>query len=85
LTHYLYESYKENNNIKELLEPIDGIPEIPLEILCKYYARLYTLQSNLYKDLNKKLRKRNLVLKEEELKFSANKNNYYSITFIKSF
>ena len=30
LTHYLYESYKENKDIKELLEPIDGIPEIPL-------------------------------------------------------
>jgi len=85
LTHYLYESYKENKDIKELLEPIDGIPEIPLEILCKYYARLYTIESDLYKDLNKKLRKRNLVLKEEELLFSANKNNYYSITFIKSF
>ena len=85
LTHYLYEAYKENKFIKELLEPIDGIPEIPLEILCKYYARLYTLQSNFFNDLNTKLRKRNLVLKEEELLFSANKNNYYSITFIKSF
>ena len=86
LTHYLYNKYSKNNkDIKELLEPIDGIPEIPLEILCKYYARLYTIESDLYYDLNKKLRKRNLFLKEEELLFSANKNNYYSITFIKSF
>ena len=85
LTHYLYDSYKDNKDVKELLEPIDGIPDIPLEILCKYYARLYTIESNFYKDLNKKLRKRNLVLKEEEILFSANKNNYYSITFIKSF
>ena len=85
LTHYLYEEYKDNKNIKELLEPIDGIPDIPLEILCKYYARLYTIESNFYKDLNKKLKKRNRVLKEEELLFSADNNNYYSITFIKSF
>ena len=85
LTHYLYDTYKENKNIKVLLEPIDGIPEIPIEILCKYYARLYTIDSDFYKDLNKSLREENLLLKVEELLFSANKNNYYSITFIKSF
>ena len=85
LTHYLYYSYKENDNIKELLEPIDGIPDIPIEILCKYYARLYTIQSKFFKELNKNLREENLKLKVEEMLFSANKNNYYSITFIKSF
>jgi len=94
LTHYLYVTYKKNKNdkdeenkitVKDLLEPIDGIPEIPIEILCKYYARLYTIESDFYKDLNKSLREENLQLKVEELLFSANKNNYYSITFIKSF
>ena len=85
LTHYLYDTYKENYMVKELLESIDGIPEIPIEILCKYYARLYTLNSDFYRNLNKSLRKENLLLKIEELLFSANKNNYYSITFIKSF
>ena len=85
LTHYLYDKYKENEDIKELLEPIDGIPDIPIEILCKYYARLYTIESDFYKDINKKLRKRNFLLNREELLFSANKNNYYSITFIKAF
>ena len=85
LTHYLYDSYKDNKYVKELLEPIDGMPEIPIEILCKYYARLYTIESNFYKDLNKSLREENLKLKVEELLFSANKNNYYTITFIKSF
>jgi len=94
LTHYLYDTYKinkngkdkgkENKKVKKLLEPIDGIPEIPIEILCKYYARLYSIESDFYKDLNKRLRVENLKLKVEEL-FSANKNNYYSITFIKSF
>ena len=59
--------------------------EIPIEILCKYYARLYTIESNFYNDLNKSLREENLQLKVEELLFSATKDNYYSITFIKSF
>ena len=85
LTHYLYDTYKENKYVKELLEPIDEIPEVPIEILCKYYARLYTIESNFYKDLNKSLREENLKLKVEEILFSANKNKYYSITFIKSF
>ena len=85
LTHYLYHTYKEKEKVKELLEPIDGIPEIPIEILCKYYARLYTIESDFYNDLNKSLREENLQLKAEELLFSATKDNYYSITFIKSF
>ena len=85
LTHYLYEKYKENEFVKKLLEPIDGIPNVPIQILCKYYARLYTIESDFYDDLNKSLRLENLKLKVEELLFFANKNNYYSITFIKSF
>jgi len=85
LTHYLYDTYKKNECVKKLLEPIDGIPEIPIEILCKYYARLYTIESDYYDDLNKSLREENLQLKNEELLFSATKDNYYSITFIKSF
>ena len=85
LTHYLYDTYKEKKYAKELLEPIDGIPEIPIEILCKYYARLYTIESDFYKDLNKSLRKENLKLKVEELLFSANNKNYYSIIFLNLF
>ena len=84
LTHYLFDSYKDNKYVNKLLEPIDGMAEIPIEILCKYYARLYTIESNFYNDLNKSLREENLQLKIESL-FSANKNNYYSIAFIKSF
>jgi len=83
LTHYLYDKYKEKQKIKELLESIDGIPEIPIQILGKYYARLYTLQSDFYKDLNKGFRKGNLLLKEEELLFLLN-NKYYN-TFMKAF
>jgi len=85
LTHYLYIKYSSNTKVKELLEPIDEIPNIPLEILSKYYARLYTIESKFYHDLNEGLRKTNMLLKEEESLFSLNKNNHYSITFIKSF
>jgi len=75
LTHYLYDKYKENYIIKELLEPIDGIPEIPIEILCKYYARLYTIESDFDKDINRGL-KTNVLLREDDSLFSANKNNH---------
>ena len=80
LTQYLYNSYSENKYIKKLLEPIEGISKIPIEILCRYYARLYTIESNLYKKLNKNLRETQL----EHLLSCANEN-YYSIIFIKSF
>ena len=32
---------------------------IPIEILCKYYARIFTVESNFYKDINKDLRMNN--------------------------
>ena len=49
LTQYLYNSYSENQDVNELLEPIEGISKIPIEILCKYYTRLYTIESYFYK------------------------------------
>ena len=52
----LYNSYsKSSESIKELLGPIQSIPDIPIEILSKYYARLYTSESDFYKELNKDL------------------------------
>ena len=52
----LYNSYSESStNIKELLGSIQSIPNIPIEILSKYYARLYTAESDFYKELNKDL------------------------------
>ena len=53
----LYNIYsKENSEIKELLEQILIMKNIAIEILCKYYARIYTFESNFYKDINKDLR-----------------------------
>jgi len=55
-TNSLYNTYsKENHNIKFLLESIISIRNIPLEILSKYYARLYTIESNFYRNLNRDL------------------------------
>ena len=52
----LYNSYsKSSERVKELLGPIQSIPNIPIEILSKYYARLYTAESDFYKELNKDL------------------------------
>ena len=43
-TNILYNTYSKNNNeVKELLGSIKSIQNIPIEILSKYYARLYTL------------------------------------------
>ena len=55
-TNFLYNIYSEDNDkIKSLLGSIRTIPNIPIEILSKYYARLYTLDSNFHRDLNRNL------------------------------
>ena len=52
----LYDNYAKNNNkVKELLGPIKYIKDIPIEILSKYYARLYTIESEFYDKINKDL------------------------------
>lgn len=55
-TEMIYTKYSNNNFIKELFEPIQSIPNIPIQLLSRYYARAYTADSNFYKDLNKDLR-----------------------------
>ena len=55
-TNSLYNTYyKEKSPIKNLLYQIKSIPNIPIEILSKYYARLYTSESSFYKNMNKSL------------------------------
>ena len=55
-TNYLYETYsKEKEQVKNLLGSILSFSKIPIEILSKYYAKLYTADSNFYKDINKDL------------------------------
>ena len=41
---YLYSKYsKQNKNMNELLYDICTVQNIPIELLCKYYIRLYTI------------------------------------------
>ena len=61
-TEFLYENYSYNNDIKNLLEPIIKIKNIPIELLSKYYVRLYTYESNFYHDINRGLRENNNML-----------------------
>ena len=55
-TTSLYNKYSnQSEDIKNLLGSIESIKNIPVETLAKYYARLYTFESNFYKDLNNDL------------------------------
>jgi len=60
-TSSLYDDYSKNEKIKDLLGSIKNISNIPIEILSKYYARLYTAESDFYKNINK-----DLVLNKKE-------------------
>jgi len=66
-TNSLYNTYsKDNKELKILLGSIKSMTNIPIELLSKYYARLYTIESNFYKDINKDLK---LNIKEKYLPF----------------
>ena len=55
-TKSLYKLYsKENEKVKNLLEQFLNMENIPIEILSKYYARLFTIESDFYKDMDKNL------------------------------
>ena len=53
---YIYNKYSNNEIINKLLKPIKSIPDIPIDLLSKLYARLYTIDSDFYYDMNKDLR-----------------------------
>ena len=63
---YIYNKYFSDENINQLFNYITSIPDVPKELLCKYYARLYTFDSNFYRNLNKDLRENK---KEDYLPF----------------
>ena len=57
MNQYLFDKYsKDGEDAKGLLSQIEGLSKIPYELLCKYYARLYTIESDFYKNINKYLR-----------------------------
>ena len=50
--------YKKSKEMRHFLDSISNFPQIPIEILSKYYVRIYTdEESKFYSDLNKSLRK----------------------------
>ena len=56
----LYEYYSENDKVKNknflsFLSTIKSMQDIPKEILSKYFARLYTIESDFYGDINRDL------------------------------
>ncbi len=51
----IYKNYKNVKDITNLLLPILHFPTIPMELLSKYYIRLYTFKTNFYRDMNVKL------------------------------
>ena len=57
-TKIIFEKYhKKSKAFQQLLGPIKNISNIPIELLSKYYARLYTEEnSHFYRELNKDLR-----------------------------
>ena len=55
-TEYLYNKYSTNKEINKLLNSIRNISDIPIELLSKYYTRLYTIESQFYYDINRELR-----------------------------
>ena len=55
----MYDEFsKDNSNIKKLLNQVICFKRPPIEILCKYYIRAYTMKSPLYGNLNQDLRKK---------------------------
>ena len=44
-----------NNEINYLIEPLNILKYVPLEIVCKYWIRIYTIESIFYKEINNKL------------------------------
>ena len=61
-TELLYSKYSESSSsLEELLSPIKSIYDIPIELLSKYYARVYTIESDFYREINKDLRENKTV------------------------
>ena len=58
-------SYKNNANYKTLFNPIISCKDIPIELLSKYYARIYTVDGNfslkMKRDILKDYNKANII------------------------
>jgi hypothetical protein len=52
----MLEKYSKEEKIVDLFKQINDMKEIPNEIISKYWARAYTLESPFYKEMNEDLR-----------------------------
>ena len=68
-------TYMKDPKYNILLYPIDKYQNIPVELLSKYYIRMYTIEGNIYKIIKKNL------LKEDNEK---NQKNYIYLPYIKT-
>ena len=58
-TQKLYDKYSPKcQALKDLLDPIMSLKNIPPQLLCKYYSRIYTSECGFYNDLNNDLREK---------------------------
>ena len=51
-----------NTDINYLIEPLSLLKKIPIEIISKYWTRVYTIESKFYRELNNKLMKSDIQL-----------------------
>ena len=51
-----------NSEINYLIEPLSLLKYIPLEIISKYWVRIYTIESDFYREINNKLMKSEIKL-----------------------
>ena len=51
----LCNKYINEDDYKSLLKQIIGVKNIPIELLCKYYARIYTINGKFFGDMKKDL------------------------------
>ena len=51
-----------NPDINYLIEPLSLLKYVPIEIICKYWTRVYTISSDFYKEINNKLMKSEIKL-----------------------
>ena len=54
---YIFEKYGENDQINNLLIQLEMVENIPLNIIAKYWGRIYTIESPFYRNLNADLMK----------------------------
>ena len=59
--NYIFNKYNENV-IKQLIKPLLYIKwDIPIEIISKFFARMYTEETQFYKEMNKSLQEKNVT------------------------